>query len=88
MTYYKFFEGCLNTAKKKFYELIDDQHSCRRPTLKQELVEILKQIDTALSYGELTAAEAKFLKDEFNKLDFMNISAAGMAAKQSQKMRR
>lgn len=87
MTYYNFFEHCLNTTKNKYQELINDLHSCRRPTLKQEVSEILKQIDTALLYGELTAAEAKYLKDEFNKLDFMNISAARMAARQSQKMR-
>ena len=82
---YNFFLGCLNVAKKKHQDLINDLHSCRRPTLRDEVVGILKQIDIALSYGELTAEEAKFLKDEFNKLDFMNISIARAAVRQSQK---
>ena len=84
----QFFLRLPGNRKKKHLDLINDLHAVRRPTLQAEVSEILSEIDISLMHGELTQDEAKNLKDEFRKLDFMNISAARIAKRQSDKLAR
>lgn len=84
-THYNFFKSCLRTAEEKYNEVLHTPRA-RASQLQEEVFEILRQIESALRDNELTPVEASELRNAFIRLDFVNISQARAAMKESEKM--
>ena len=84
MSYYKFFESCLKTAKETYTTLLNTPRA-RAGNLVDELKAIPKQIQNAFKSGNLTQEEADYFLKEFGNISFDNIAQDRAAIAQASK---
>ena len=81
MATYEFFTNCLNVAHARFDELVKKTRA-RGGNLDNEIKEILKMIETARDYDEISIEQAIYLINEFKKIDFTKLSKEREAIKE------
>ena len=84
MSVYGFLESCLNTARTKYQEIVDTPRA-RGSYLTTEVKDLMCKVNTALSYGEITTEQAKYLLDGFKSIDFDNVAKARAAKKEGER---
>lgn len=84
MATYEFFTSCLKTTQDKYRELLNKPRA-RAGKLKDELKDIVDNIQTALKYDEINAEQARYLLGEFRKINFDNLARDRAANKEKEK---
>lgn len=84
MSTFEFFTSCLNTTKNKYNQLLNTPRA-RAGSLSDEIKELISKVNTALNYEEISVEQAKYLLDEFKKIDFSNLAKVRSANKEREK---
>ncbi len=84
MATYEFFTSCLKTSKEKYDELLKKPRA-RGGALADEIKELIDKVQIAVQYDEISVEQAKYLLEEFKKIDFSNIAKVRAANKEREK---